>query len=88
VSPTPTSKTRRAFISSLVKRFSGFIGIFFLVVRLLWWCRSSRGFGQRSYSALGIGSELAIVASYWAYSSSVISRISSSIWISGFVMVS
>jgi len=36
VNPSATKRMMRAFISSLVRRFSGFIGIVFLVGRLLW----------------------------------------------------
>ena len=57
-SAMPTMRIRRAFISSLVRRFSGFIGIFFLVVRLLWWCRSFRVHDRRNYSTLGMSEGL------------------------------
>jgi hypothetical protein len=40
----------RALISSLVRRFSGFMGSVFLVGRWLLWFRSFRGHGQRNYS--------------------------------------
>jgi hypothetical protein len=98
-SAIPTMRISRALISSLVRRFSGFMGSVFLVGRLLWWFRSFRVHGQRNYSGLVPVSASGIVASLvpsivqplarsWAYSSSVISRISSSIWINGLLMVS
>jgi hypothetical protein len=43
----------RALISSLVRRFSGFMGSVFLVGRWLWWFRSFAERGQRNYSGLG-----------------------------------
>jgi hypothetical protein len=57
-SAIPTMRINRALISSLVRRFSGFMGSVFLVGRWLWWFRSFRGHGQRNYSGSGRASAL------------------------------
>jgi len=76
-SAIPTMRMRRAFISSLVRRFSGFMGSVFLGVRWLWWFRSCGVCGQRNYSGLGRASALSAGGSCFSSIGASISYISS-----------